>query len=239
MSQRDAFRGGERMIARRWVLGLMAGSAAALVSGCGLMNDRASYRFRMTVEVETPNGLRIGSSVYEFIAAKNTMKLLAEEVSGGVLTRGEATIIDLDGGPVFVTLKTPVAGVDLGGEATDAFLTTLPDGGGDDFIAAINKLGGWFADPVSAELPREKWPLMVRFGDLNDPTSVKRVDPESLGVKRILLETTHDDVTVGLQDRLQWLQNGGLSLDPGGSPTTSPTFAQTIYQSAFTSEIKR
>ncbi|ASR53711.1 hypothetical protein B5J99_18940 (plasmid) [Blastomonas fulva] len=166
------------------------------------------------------------------------MKLLADERSGGVLTRGEATIIELADGPVFVLLKTPVAGVDLGGEATDALLATLPDGG-DDYIAAINKLGGWFADPVSAELPREKWPLMVRFGDLNDPTSVKRIDPESLGVKRILLETTHDDVTVGLQDRLQWLQNGGLSLDPGGSPTTSPTFAQTIYQSAFTSEIKR
>lgn len=190
------------MMVRRGVLGLLAGGAVFLLSGCGLISSRASYRFRMTVEVETPSGLRAGSSVYEFIAAKNTMKLLADERSGGVRTLGEATIIELDGGPVFVTLVSPVAGVDLGGEATEALLATLPDDGGDDYIAAIDKLGGWFADPASAELPREKWPLMVRFDNVNDPASAQPVNPDVIGVKRILLETTRDELTVVIRERL-------------------------------------
>lgn len=226
---------------RRTLLQVIACGGAALLSGCGLTNSRASYRFRMTVEVETPNGLRTGSSVYEFVAAKNTMRLLADEAYGAVLTRGEATIIELDDGPVFVLLKTPVAGVDLGGEATDALLATLPDGGGDDYIAAMNDLGGWFADPVSAELPREKWPLMVRFGDLNDPTSVKRVDPDSLGVKRILLETTTDDVSVGIKKKLPWFREAWRRLDHRGGVDFSgnTSLAKQIAHGDFTSELEK
>lgn len=225
------------MMARRGVLALMAGSAAVLLSGCGLMNNRASYRFRMTVEVETPNGLRTGSSVYEFIVAKNTMKLLADERSGGVLIRGEASIIELDGGPVFVTLVSPDAEVSLGRGATDALLATLPNDGGDDYIAAVDKLGGWFADPASAELPREKWPLMVRFDNVNDPASAQPVNPDVIGVKRILIETTRDEVTVGIRERLGWLYkdlpNGNVISDP----TKNPKFKMTLRKYDFDSEL--
>lgn len=80
---------------------------------------------------------------------------------------------------------------------------------------------------------------MVRFGDLNDPKSVKQVDPEAVGVRRIVLETTSDPVTTGIEKRLGWLRDGGLTLDPGGAPTTNPTFAQTIRQSEFSSEIPK
>jgi len=225
------------MMARRWVLGLIAGSAAVLLSGCGLMSSRASYRFRMTVEVETPNGLRTGSSVYEFTAAKKKMRFLAEEVSGGVRTRGEATIIDLDGGPVFVTLVSPDAVESLGSGATDTLLATLSDNGGDDYIAAIDKLGGWFADPVSAELPREKWPLMVRFGDLNDPASAQPVNADVIGVKRIFLETTRDEVTVGIRKRLGWLYEDLPNGNVISGPTKNPKFKMTLRKYDFDSEL--
>jgi hypothetical protein len=51
------------MMARRGALGLLAGTVAALLSGCGSFFRSGSYRFRMTVEVETPEGVRTGSSV--------------------------------------------------------------------------------------------------------------------------------------------------------------------------------
>ena len=79
--------------------------------------------------------------------------------------------------------------------------------------------------------------MMVRFADINDPKSVERVDPKAVGVKRILLETTNDDVTTGIEKRLGWLSNGGLTLDPSGGPTTNPTLPQTIRQREFSSEI--
>ncbi len=49
------------------------------------------------------------------------------------------------------------------------------------------------------------WPMMVRFRDLRDPLSVEPVDPDTIGVQRIRLETTHDPVTTGIEKRLTWL----------------------------------
>ncbi len=53
------------MMARRGVLGLLAGGAAALLGGCGLIWGSDRLRQKITVEVETPDGPRTGSSVVE------------------------------------------------------------------------------------------------------------------------------------------------------------------------------
>jgi hypothetical protein len=45
---------------------------------------------------------------------------------------------------------------------------------------------------------------MVRFKDIDDPRSVEQVDPGAAGVKRILLETTNDAVTTGIQKHFTW-----------------------------------
>ena len=91
------------MMARRSVIGLVAGGAAAMLSGCGLFGD-SSYRFKMTVEVETPEGLKTGSSVYE-ASVGSRPKLLPEEGARQIELRGEAVVIDLNNGPIFVLLK--------------------------------------------------------------------------------------------------------------------------------------
>lgn len=46
---------------------------------------------------------------------------------------------------------------------------------------------------------------MVRFRDINDPRTVEMVEPEAVGVKRILLEATQDPVTTGIEKRLGWM----------------------------------
>ena len=50
------------MMARRGMIGLMLGGAAALLGGCGLFGGNR-YRYKMTVEVDTPQGLKSGFAV--------------------------------------------------------------------------------------------------------------------------------------------------------------------------------
>lgn len=191
------------MMGRRTFGGLLAGGAALLLGGCGNYGDN-SYRVRVTVEIETPAGIKRGSSVLEVHSSKN-IKILADERSGSGGLKGEAVVVDTPGGPVFILLKQPGAGEGLDGAVTVALAPEAAKGGIDNYVSAVRRLGGMFASTATAELPRADWPMMVRFGDINDPKSVERVDPQALGVKRILLETTGDDVTSGIEKRLGWL----------------------------------
>lgn len=54
--------------------------------------------------------------------------------------------------------------------------------------------------------PREldAWPIFVTFDKPDDPMSVREVSPESIGISRITIEITKDDVTTGILDRLKW-----------------------------------
>lgn len=182
-------------------MGVLAGLVPVLaLGGCGRLFP-ARYRFRMTVEVETPQGLKTGSSVYEVEAFKN-VALTSEEKEGGGAFRGQATVVELPGGPLFVLLKTNTAGIDLDSAATIALRPDAQTGHVDDFISAVRALSSGSAEKV--DLPRKDWPVMVRFGNIHDPKSVEKVDPEAAGVRRIVIETTRDDVSTGIERRLGW-----------------------------------
>lgn len=170
---------------------------------CGLLGGSRSYRFRMTVEVETPQGLKTGSSVMEITSYK-TMKLTSEEHAGGGDFRGEAVVVDLPGGPLFALLKNDGTGQPLDVNVTPALAPHATFRTVDDYVATVGELGGMFGS-ATAELPRANWPLLVRFRDINDPKSVEKVSPEAAGVKRIVVETTSDAVTTGIEKRLGWL----------------------------------
>ena len=234
------------MMARRAVVGLLAGAVSAMALGsCGSSNS-ASYRFRMTVEVETPQGLKTGSSVME---VRLTRGVAIGDSSGvGSSVQGEAVVVDLPDGPLFVLLEVPDAGPPLQAIVPDALLGRRSSGP-NEVMADTAKLGStWFSE-YKADLPRHRdngfeqsdngWPMMVRFGNINDPKSVRKVDPDAIGVTRISLETTGDDVTTGIEKRLGWLHNEGQPLDTNGGPSFSPTppFAQTLYQRMFSTEI--
>ena len=216
------------MMARRGVMGVLAGAAAAVLGGCGVLGGEKSYRFRMTVEVETPLGLRTGSGVYE-VSARKLIALTSEEAEGSAGARGEATVVDLAGGPIFVLLKNDDAGQPLHARVTAALAPEARIRNVEDYVATVGKLGGWFGG-AKAELPRADWPLMVRFRDIDDPKSVEKVDPEAIGVKRIMVETTSDDVATGIEKRLGWLGDRGRIVS---GPTTNPTLTETLYHEAF------
>lgn len=187
------------MMARRGVLGVLSGTAVLLLSGCGILGGEKSYRFRMTVEVETSRGVKTGSSVME-VTAFEKLKLTSEERSGGGGLRGEAVVVDLPDGPLFVLLTMRGGGEGLNVAATRALAPDAPLQPVRNYVATVGKLGSWLGG-AKAELPRADWPLMVRFRDINDPTSVEKIDPETVGVKRMVVETTGDDVTTGIEDK--------------------------------------
>lgn len=189
-------------MSRRGVLGLLAGGVTALLSGCGLVNNN-SYRFKMTVEVETPQGVKTGSGVMKVTAYKIATLTSEEKPGGGGLT-GEAVIVDLTSGPLFILLKMPRSGKNLGAAVTLALAPDTADSDIDGYVAAVRKLGGWSGN-AKAELPRADWPMMVRFRDIGDPKSVEKVDPEVIGVTRIVVETTSDSVSTGIEERVPWL----------------------------------
>ena len=204
------------MMARRGVMGVLAGAAAAVLGGCG---SRRRFNYRMTVEVETPQGLKTGSGVYE-ISARKLIALTSEEAEGSAGARGEATVVDLAGGPLFVLLKNDDAGQPLHARVTAALAPEARIRNVEDYVATVGKLGGWFGG-AKAELPRADWPLMVRFRDIDDPKSVEKVDPEAIGVKRIVVETTSDDVTTGIEKRIPWIDHLGDYLSDPNNPFTS------------------
>jgi hypothetical protein len=203
--------------------------ASLQLSGCGMLPT--SYRFRMTVEVQTPQGLRSGSSVMEVTAYKMA-KLTSEEHSGSGSFRGQAVVVDLPDGPLFVLLKMNTTGSGLDQAVTLALRPDANTGHVEDYVKAVRALGA--TSGVKADLPRtgmqgcypascSNWPLMVRFRDINDPRSIEQVAPDAVGVKRILVETTRDPITIGLENRLPWLTkvDGGY-IDGGFTSRNTP-----------------
>lgn len=203
------------MITRREAVGGIG--ASMLLGGCGLRLP--TYNYRMTVEVDTPQGMRSGSSVIEVRTARGygiPDRALSTRI------RGEAAAVDLPGGRTLFALLSGEGNYGAEHYAPNAYERVLareigPLGvkvGWDDWLRELRR------QRRPAVLPRrvlrvvnELWltyPLLVRFSDLRDAKSVEVVDPDylaaSLGsgikLKRILIAITGAPVTIGIEKRL-------------------------------------
>lgn len=196
------------MMARRTVLGLFVSGAAALLAGCGLLGGN-SYRFKMTVEVETPQGLRTGSSVYE-VSAENKVAITPGMVDRGWSVKGEAVAVDMpDGQTLFALLKTNAKHNDMVGLS----MTALDPAFKNDIVESAARISSEDGIRSPAKVSPSDYPLLVTFRDIRDPKSIERVDPANLAssfgngvvLKRITVEVTDEDVTTGIETRLGWL----------------------------------
>jgi hypothetical protein len=98
-------------VTRRDVIGVLAGGAAASALGACSDTSRKTFRFRMTVEVDTPQGLRSGSGVMEMSSAK-AWHITPETQATDTRFKGEAVAVNLLGGTLFA-LVGPIWPVDL------------------------------------------------------------------------------------------------------------------------------
>jgi hypothetical protein len=192
------------MMARRGVLGMLVGGAVALLSACNPFGGNG-YRFRMTVEVETPEGLKTGSSVYE-VRAEKDIKLSPDMGNAHTSIRGEAIAVDLPRGKTLFALLKTVAGDDL----PYMSMKTLDPAYNNKSVESAQRIASGNGIRSPADIAEGDYPMLVTFTDIDDPKSVQRVDPANLAasfgpgirLKRITVEVTDDDVTTGIEKRL-------------------------------------
>lgn len=232
---------------------LVSGSAASLV-GCGNIDtDRFAffyppYRFRLTLAVETPEGVRSGSSVIE---VKNSIS------SNSI--KGEAVSVELPNGQtLFALLRSSAMGSsDWASEAVswipqdlrkDWALADDPNGVyvGENYWKNVATYRGNASVPRTRAMPwgeMDTYPYFVRFKDIQEPSSVEYVDPDDLAAsfgpgyrfKSLTAHFTDAPVTSQLTTKLAWLNihpEPRLERIPTGG-TTRPTFAQQISHGDF------
>lgn len=220
------------MIRRELLRGSLA--LAVLLTGCGVFGrDLPTYRYRLTVEVDTPEGLKRGSSVIEVRTAVAGSMKLPDANALAIRVTGEAVAVDLGKrGLLFALLRREAIPQWAGGVMELVTQRPPHDPDEDDYVAwhaamiankglhviprnsLISPRGYGERMPTHRDPPAD-YPMLVRFGDIADPTSVARVDPDDLaapfgkGVKlrRITVELTDDFVTTGIEMRLKWLPN--------------------------------
>jgi hypothetical protein len=183
-------------VSRRAVLGSMLASCL-LLAGCG---EKWSWNEKITAEVQTPDGIASGSSVIRRSLTHQDSSLLPPEARGANLgLSGEAVVVEvMPGRYLFVLLK----------DLPNPFSVFFPG------EAPVEVAGRLEALRETRELARDQYPLLVTFTDINDPTTVLKVEPDNLAatfgpgvsLKRITLEITDDTMTEGLIKKvLPWL----------------------------------
>ncbi|MBL8579332.1 MAG: hypothetical protein JNK47_19175 [Mesorhizobium sp.] len=201
-----------RSIGRRVVLGGMLGGCLTL-SGCDFLGFKNwQWNQRLILEVETPQGVVTGGSVVT-IKVGSSPKWAPGMGAGGMSGRvaaGEASFVEIAPGRYLFAL------LDEGAEQIP-YYTFFPAGDNDRERQAteLETLRG------VRHVPHDRLPLLVTFTDVNDPTTVQRVDPNNLAatfgagfwLRRVMLEITDEKVTKGrLKTALPWMD--GSKIDP-------------------------
>lgn len=197
-------KGGFFAIAGRTVIVL---GALMLLSACGTRTE--TFRYRMTVEVETPQGLRTGSSVIE-VELSDPGNGGLPEGGASAKARGEAVAVVLPGGKLLVALlRTPNK---IDGAVSYPFDALKPHRYRGEY-AIIERTKDLKRRRKPGELPKEAYPLFVTFDDPANPRSAAEVVPDNLPasfgegarLRRVIVQITGDAVQFELRDRLPWL----------------------------------
>ena len=212
MNRRELLRGGA------------CGSVVFLV-GCDRLSNTTisgkylpNYRYKLTVEVDTPEGLKSGHSVIEVIKPWRP----------GASSRGQAVAVDLPGRQTLFVLLRSEQTSDWSDDAmAPAWPPIQRSGDEEKDVAALLRAAramGRFQLPRVRKLGEtgemNHTPYFVRFGDVRDPTTVEKVDPDNMahsfgeGVefKGLFVEITDEPVSTGIERRLGWLRRPQANL---------------------------
>lgn len=203
----------------------IVGLAILLIAGTAIAADVTSvyvsgvWRYKMTVEVETPEGLKTGSAVHEVSNSASDLKFMDfPESSNAPKFKGEAVAIDLGKrGTVFAILPT---------DPYYMFIHTYwGNKGGATTVEGIHffnslKIGD------ERNLPANDYPWFVMFKDIKEPKTVmlikgmkfdadkqeyvlvdqfREMYGAGVKIKSIKLEITKEPVTWNIEKQLTWL----------------------------------
>lgn len=183
---------------------LMIPMIIAALAGCNPFDRGSSWHQRLVLEVETPEGVVSGGSVVE----TRIWKSWAPGDANGMLlsdSTGEASFVEVAPGKYLFALldhgSTPSLPLEL------FFSDPKPS-----VWERAEMLGNMQGE--TRVVPAELYPLLVTFTDIDDPASVRQVDPNNLAdtfgagvqLNRVILEITDEKVTAGQMDNLLgWL----------------------------------
>ena len=200
---------------------------------------RNTWRYTMTVEVTTPEGVRSGYAVRQVTYHSPGYGFLGESQPHWDL-KGQAVVVDLPNGRSLYALLRSAGnlGVSYGARIADS---ALGEGG---------RVRGWqgrvelYPNPPKTRILSyvDPLPMLVTFGNPADSKSVQLVEAHdaaaTLGpgyaLKRIDIEIVDEGVTTGIEQRLPWLSRVvERRLDPAFVMSSHPNLAETLSHGDF------
>lgn len=179
-----------------WVL---LGLAAAIYAAWSIAYPSGAWRYRMTVVIETPEGIKTGSAVREVFAAQGIK--LTPESHAVIHARGEAVIVDLGNRGVLFALMRNVSGPDYSHQIV--FNNFSPPHG----VAPLSADGIRYYHSLKkgkATLSSDQYPTFVRFRDPKDSKTVENViEMENNGGGGYRIKADHMEEMFGAGVRLK------------------------------------
>ncbi|MDO9335889.1 MAG: hypothetical protein Q7T61_05770 [Caulobacter sp.] len=142
---------------------------ALLVIGDQIRIHRPDHKFRLTMEVETPQGVRSASGVFAVHPDRGYTK------GGSTQTKGDAIVVDLGGGKNLVALLAHHG--DRGIELDDINYVAVRAFGAAGQRAIFRQM-----DKVTGSAPvmGSVIPVLATFADIADPATMREVKPDAV-----------------------------------------------------------
>ena len=194
------------------------GLLAVLVIGDQIRINRPGHKYRLTVAVETPAGVKSASSVLAVTPDRGYSR------GGNTRTSGDAVLVDLGGGKNLLALLAHAdKSIDLDGINYVA-LRAYNAAGRKASFNEMSRMTGTV--PVTGAVT----PILLTFTDLKDPATARAVPPDDLAaalgqgyrLQGISAEVVPngvwpldfggplgEPVTRGIESKLPWLNDAG------------------------------
>jgi hypothetical protein len=222
---------------RAFALGAMA---APMLLGCEDPSKVVDYRYRLKVVV--------GSDAQQW-QGESVIRVRWHDVSGDFLhgynrfritVWAEAVVVDcgVDAGCLFALLARAAPDNLYAAYAFPRFVVGLTDASGDEYLTLLQRMT---SQSQEFEVPRSEWPMLVRFGNLENPETIEQLSPnllpQSFGtratVQRITMQITDAPVTTVILSKLPWLSSLSTNLAGGGTLQTYGSLPQRLGVSDF------
>lgn len=215
---------------------------AALFIGDQIRINRPGHKYRLTLEVDTPEGTKSASGVLSVHPDRGYSR------RGQTATKGDAVFVDLGGGKNLVALLAHIdKTVDLDGINYLALRAYRAAGRNPSFNDMSRMTG---VVPVTGALT----PILVAFADPGDPATARNVAPDDLEaafgkgfhLHRMTVEVVPNGfwpldfgsplgvpVTRGIEAKLKWLSGAddaaAIAVKAAGLPASAPFDAKEAF----------
>jgi hypothetical protein len=215
---------------------------AALFIGDQIRINRPGHKYRLTVEVDTPDGLKAASGVLSVHPDRGYSR------RGHTATKGDAVFVDLGGGKNLVALLAHIdKTVDLD-DINYVALRAYKAAGRNPSFNEMSRMTGVVA--VTGALI----PVLVSFAEPSDPSTARNVAPDGLeaafgkgfrlhGMTAEVVPNGFwpldfggplgEPVTRGIEAKLKWLNtadgSAAVAVKAAGLPTAEPFDAREAF----------